>query len=67
MSLQGRIESSFSEMSISSSGTGFGSASGIGLTTDVEPIPSKSKGALSSIFFFQSPLLTSLYFLLADL
>lgn len=49
MSLQsmgsGRIESSFSDMSISSGGGGFGSGSGFGLaTTDVETFSSKSKG-----------------------
>ncbi|XP_077243843.1 coatomer subunit delta-like [Tasmannia lanceolata] len=45
MALQGRIESSFSDMSISSSGGGgFGSNSGFGLGADVEPFPSKSKG-----------------------
>ncbi|KAH9795617.1 Coatomer subunit delta [Citrus sinensis] len=48
MSLQsmgsGRIESSFSDMSISSGGGGFGSGSGFGLaTTDVETFSSKSK------------------------
>lgn len=48
MSLQsmgsGRIESSFSDMSISSSGSGFGSASGFGLSTDVDSFSTKSKG-----------------------
>ncbi|XP_044507342.1 coatomer subunit delta-like [Mangifera indica] len=50
MSLQsmgsGRIESGFSDMSISSGGggSGFGSGSGFGLSTDVEPFSSKSKG-----------------------
>ncbi|MBA0734260.1 hypothetical protein Gogos_018194 [Gossypium gossypioides] len=40
----GRIESSFSDMSISSSGSGFGSSSGLGLTTDVDSFSTKSKG-----------------------
>lgn len=49
MSLQsmgsGRIESSFSDMSISSGGGGgFGSGSGFGLSTDVESFSSKPKG-----------------------
>lgn len=49
MSLQsmgfGRIESSFSDMSISSGGGGgFGSGSGFGLTTDFESFSTKSKG-----------------------
>ncbi|OAY57236.1 coatomer subunit delta [Manihot esculenta] len=48
MSLQsmgsGRIESKFSDMSISSSDGGFGSGSGFGLTTDVDSFSSKSKG-----------------------
>lgn len=49
MSLQsmgsGRIESSFSDLSISSGGGGFGSGSGFGLnTTDVESYSTKSKG-----------------------
>ncbi|KAG6711330.1 hypothetical protein I3842_05G047500 [Carya illinoinensis] len=49
MSLQsmgsGRIESSFSDMSISGGGGGgFGSGSGFGLSTDVESFSSKSKG-----------------------
>lgn len=53
MSLQsmgsGRIESSFSDMSISSGGGGFGSGSGFGLaTTDVETFSSKSKGRAPS-------------------
>ncbi|OVA11079.1 Clathrin adaptor [Macleaya cordata] len=53
MSLQsagsGRIENSFSEMSISSGGGGgFGSGSGFGLTTDVESFTSKSKGRPSA-------------------
>ncbi|XP_072988842.1 coatomer subunit delta-2 [Typha latifolia] len=38
-----RIESSFSDMSISSSGNGFGSGSGFGLSTDLDS-SSKSKG-----------------------
>ncbi|KAG7959277.1 hypothetical protein I3843_10G061800 [Carya illinoinensis] len=49
MSLQsmgsGRIESSFSDMSISDGGSGgFGSSSGFGLSTDIESFSSKSKG-----------------------
>ncbi|GLT67258.1 hypothetical protein SLA2020_395790 [Shorea laevis] len=48
MSLQsmgsGRIESSFSDLSISSGGGGFGSGSGFGLSTDVESYSAKSKG-----------------------
>ncbi|KAJ4850746.1 hypothetical protein Tsubulata_019312, partial [Turnera subulata] len=48
MSLQsmgsGRIESSFSDMSISSGGGGFGSGSGFGLTTDMDTFSSKPKG-----------------------
>ena len=39
-----RIESGFSDMSISSSGGGFGSGSGFGLSSDVEPFSSKPKG-----------------------
>lgn len=48
MALSGprRIESSFSDMSISSTGSGFGSGSGIGLSTDVESLTSKPKGML---------------------
>ncbi|WOK97458.1 coatomer subunit delta-1-like [Canna indica] len=46
MALSGprRIESSFSDMSISSTGSGFGSNSGFGLSTDVESFSSKPKG-----------------------
>lgn len=48
MSLQsmgsGRIESSFNDMSISSSGSGFGSGSSFGLTTDIDSFSTKSKG-----------------------
>ncbi|GAB4855477.1 hypothetical protein Ancab_024093 [Ancistrocladus abbreviatus] len=48
MSLQsmgsGRIESSLSDMSISSSTGGFGSGSGFGLSTDADSYSSKSKG-----------------------
>lgn len=41
----GRIENSFSDMSISSSGTGFGSVSGFGLTTtDIDSFSTKPKG-----------------------
>ncbi|KAJ0082435.1 hypothetical protein Patl1_12270 [Pistacia atlantica] len=39
----GRIESGFSDMSISSGG-GFGSGSGFGLSTDIESFSTKSKG-----------------------
>ncbi|XP_020113776.1 coatomer subunit delta-2-like [Ananas comosus] len=46
MSISGprRLESSFSDMSISSSGTGFGSSSGFGLSTDFDS--TKPKGRL---------------------
>lgn len=46
MALSGlrKIESTFSDMSISSSGSGFGSGSSIGLSTDVESFSSKPKG-----------------------
>ncbi|KAF8404533.1 hypothetical protein HHK36_009419 [Tetracentron sinense] len=44
----GRIESGFSDMSISSGGGGFGSGSGFGLSTDVESFSSKSKGRPSA-------------------
>lgn len=40
----GRIESSFSEMSISNTGSGFGSGSGFGLNTEIDPFSIKSKG-----------------------
>lgn len=54
MSLQsmgsGRIESSFSDLNISSTGGGFGSGSGFGLSTDVESFSSKSKGLCFSLF-----------------
>ncbi|PIA61910.1 hypothetical protein AQUCO_00200123v1 [Aquilegia coerulea] len=40
----GRLESSFSDMSISSGGGGFGSGSGFGLSTDVDSFASKPKG-----------------------
>ena len=50
MSLQsmgsGRIESSFSDMSISNSGSGFSSGSGFGLSTDIDSFSTKSKGLL---------------------
>lgn len=39
-----RIESSFSDMSISSNSGGFGSGSGFGLTPEVESFSTKSKG-----------------------
>ncbi|MQM04256.1 hypothetical protein Taro_037050 [Colocasia esculenta] len=44
LSSSGRIESSFSDMSISSTGSGFGSASGFGSSADVESFSSKPKG-----------------------
>ena len=48
MSLQsmgsGRIESSFSNMSKSGGGGGFGSGSRFGLSTDIESFSTKSKG-----------------------
>ncbi|XP_062105042.1 coatomer subunit delta-like [Humulus lupulus] len=40
----GRIESSFSEMSISNTRSGFGSGSGFGLNTEIDPFSIKSKG-----------------------
>ncbi|XP_062100307.1 coatomer subunit delta-2-like [Humulus lupulus] len=40
----GRIESSYSEMSISNTGSGFGSCSGFGLNTEIDPFSIKSKG-----------------------
>ncbi|KAL5574947.1 hypothetical protein UlMin_016646 [Ulmus minor] len=40
----GRIESSFSEMSISSSGSGFKSGSSLGLSTDFDSFSTKPKG-----------------------
>ncbi|KAL3741106.1 hypothetical protein ACJRO7_022251 [Eucalyptus globulus] len=40
----GRLESSFSEMSISSGGSGFGSGSGFGLSTDADSFSAKPKG-----------------------
>ncbi|KAK8567772.1 hypothetical protein V6N12_006345 [Hibiscus sabdariffa] len=40
----GRIETSFSEMSISSSASGFGGGSGMGVTTDADSFSTKSKG-----------------------
>jgi len=40
----GRIENSFSDLSISSSGTGFESGSGFGLTSDVDSFATKPKG-----------------------
>lgn len=39
-----RLDSGFSDMSISSRGTGFGNGSGFGLTTDVDSFSSKPKG-----------------------
>ncbi|XP_015889259.2 coatomer subunit delta [Ziziphus jujuba] len=52
MSLQsmgsGRIESSFNDMSISSTGSGFGSGSSFGLSTDVDSFSTKSKGRAPS-------------------
>ncbi|KMT15087.1 hypothetical protein BVRB_3g062080 [Beta vulgaris subsp. vulgaris] len=40
----GRLESTFGDMSISSSSTGFGSGSGFRMSTDLDSFPSKSKG-----------------------
>lgn len=58
MSLQsmgsGRIENSFSDMSISSGGGGFGSGSGFGLTTDVESFSNKPKGLYSSAWIAET-------------
>lgn len=55
MSLQsmgsGRIESSFSEMSISSTGSGFGSGSGIGLSTDMDSFSTKVKGLFCTLLY----------------
>ncbi|XP_068656487.1 coatomer subunit delta-like isoform X2 [Aristolochia californica] len=44
MSLNGRIESTFSDLNISGGGSGFGSSSGFGLSNDVETFNSKPKG-----------------------
>ncbi|GMH13186.1 hypothetical protein Nepgr_015027 [Nepenthes gracilis] len=44
----GRIESSLSDMSISSSAGGFGSGSGFGLSADLDSFSSKSKGRPTS-------------------
>ncbi|KAM6551408.1 hypothetical protein CsatB_001216 [Cannabis sativa] len=41
----GRIESSFSEMSISNTGSGFGSGSGFGLNTEIDLYAMKPKGS----------------------
>ncbi|XP_074588303.1 coatomer subunit delta-1-like isoform X2 [Curcuma longa] len=43
-----KIESTFSDLNISSSGSGFGSGSGIGSSTDVESFSSKPKGRPST-------------------
>jgi len=40
----GKIENSLSDLSISSSGTAFGSGSGLGFSSDVDSFPTKSKG-----------------------
>ena len=46
----GRLESSFSDMSISGGGGGgFGSGSGFGLSTDIDSFSSKSKGLFQFI------------------
>ncbi|CAA6663368.1 unnamed protein product [Spirodela intermedia] len=44
ISSSGRIDSSFSDMSISSGTTGFGSASGFGSSTDVDSFSNQSRG-----------------------
>ncbi|KAF8030313.1 hypothetical protein BT93_E2687 [Corymbia citriodora subsp. variegata] len=44
----GRLESGFSEMSISSSGSGFGSGPAFGLSTDVDSFSTKPKGRPSA-------------------
>ncbi|KAG9439591.1 hypothetical protein H6P81_019756 [Aristolochia fimbriata] len=48
MSLQGRIESTFSELSISSGGNGYGDGSGFGLSNDVESFTSKPKASAAA-------------------
>ncbi|KAH7516228.1 hypothetical protein FEM48_Zijuj10G0113000 [Ziziphus jujuba var. spinosa] len=52
MSLQsmgsGRIDSSFNDLSISSTGSGFGSGSNFGLSTEVDSFSTKSKGRAPS-------------------
>ncbi|BAT90957.1 hypothetical protein VIGAN_06225600 [Vigna angularis var. angularis] len=44
----GKIENSLSDLSISSSGTAFGSGSGLGFSSDVDSFPTKSKGRPTS-------------------
>lgn len=44
ISSSGRIDSSFSDMSISSGTTGFGSASGFGSSADVDSFSNQSRG-----------------------
>ncbi|KAG4973794.1 hypothetical protein JHK87_030615 [Glycine soja] len=44
----GKIENSFSDLSITSSGPGFGSGSGFGLSSDVGSFSTKSKGGPTS-------------------
>ncbi|XP_020266561.1 signal recognition particle 54 kDa protein, chloroplastic-like [Asparagus officinalis] len=53
-----RIESSFSDMSISSNSGGFGSGSGFGLSSDVESFSSKSKGfnSMASVYLLKASL-----------
>jgi len=53
----GKIENSFSDLSISSSGTGFASGSGFGLNSDVDSFSTKSKGWFSWIFVNSSRML----------
>ncbi|CAJ1933570.1 unnamed protein product [Sphenostylis stenocarpa] len=44
----GKMENSFSDLSISISGTAFGSGSGFGLSSDVDSFPTKTKGRPTS-------------------
>ncbi|XP_048502510.1 coatomer subunit delta-like isoform X2 [Beta vulgaris subsp. vulgaris] len=46
----GRLESTFGDMSISSSSIGFGSGSGFGMSTDLDSFPSKSKGVFYLLY-----------------
>ena len=55
----GKIENSFSDLSITSSGPGFGSGSGFGLSSDVGSFSTKSKGWLSWIFMNSSRMLVN--------
>ena len=52
----GRLESSFNDMSISSSNSGFSSNAGFGMPTDMDSFPAKSKG-----IFFPIVILNSLH------